>query len=114
MRWTHPSRPHASSPAMRVQTRAVRLPLGGRLYVALEHARAVRVTAIEGAIWVTIYGDRRDIVLNVGESFVVPSDDKVLAVALGGRAIVKLEGSAGRVRHVETPSGPESRRERPA
>ncbi len=64
--------------------------LAGRKLVRLHDASGSTVRAIDGSVWITQEGDRRDIVLGPGESFTVdrhgaalvwPFDDAVVLVS---------------------------------
>lgn len=83
---------------MRIETNKLRLPLGPKGHMQLRNARNVRLTGIEGTTWITVDGELRDVFIGPGESFVVPSDGKVVAVAMHGPALIELKGCAGAVR----------------
>jgi hypothetical protein len=63
----------------------------------LSRASAARLHVVDGVAWVTIDGDRRDIVLERGASFDVDSDGDVIVFALGGPAAVEVHAPAGAV-----------------
>jgi len=90
---------------MRIDTNNARLPLEAKGYAHLENARNLRLTGLEGVTWITVEGDLSDFFVGPGESFVVPSDAKVVATALNGPALIELKGCAGAMR-----SGPATRR----
>lgn len=56
-------------------------PIGPRHGLALRDARGHTVTCLCGSIWLTMEGDRRDIVLAPGASFVVDRDGLTLLAA---------------------------------
>jgi hypothetical protein len=85
---------------MLIDTQQARLRLDGSTHALLQKGRGVRLTAIEGVTWITVDRDRRDIVIAPGESFVVPSDGKVVVVAIRGPALIAVEGRAGALRCV--------------
>ena len=65
-----------------------RLPLDAGEAAHLQGARDTRLTALRGIAWITIEGDRRDIVLEPGDSFVVDSDARVIVHPLrAGQAL---------------------------
>jgi hypothetical protein len=83
---------------VRIETSHARLPLGPSGHAQLHKARDVRLTGLEGVTWITVDGQLLDVLIGPGESFVVPSDGKVIAVALHGPALIALEGHVGAVR----------------
>jgi hypothetical protein len=52
----------------------------------LAAARGRRIESVLGRVWITIDGDPRDIVLDVGEGFSVDRDSGVMISALRGDA----------------------------
>ena len=55
----------------------------------LQDARGARVECLSGSLWITQYGDRRDIVLAPGETFTLDRDGVTLLHAFGrSRALV--------------------------
>ena len=50
----------------------------------LRRARGVRLVAIHGTAWLTIDGERRDVVLNAGDAFAIETDADVVITALAG------------------------------
>ena len=62
----------------------------------LTDACGTRVDCVDGHAWVTIDGDRRDIVLSRGDSFVVDSTAPVIVHAILGAAAVALHARAAR------------------
>ncbi len=83
---------------MKIDTSRVRLPLGPQGHAQLRKARHVRLTGIEGVTWITVDGEGTDVFIGPGESFVVPNNESVVAVALKGQALIEIEGRAGAVR----------------
>ncbi len=73
-----------------------RLALDPGQVVALDDACGTRVEAAGGRLWITLEGDRRDIVVRPGESFVI---------ARGGRTVVQAVDRAW-VRLSEAPAVP--------
>jgi hypothetical protein len=75
---------------MRTHDARVR-PIAARRVERLGRLRGYRIACLAGTAWLTLDGDRRDIVLRPGESFLVDADAQVLACALdGGPAVIDL------------------------
>lgn len=58
---------------------------------AFEDARGARILCTFGALWITLDDDRRDIVLETGESFDVDRDARVLVMATQPSSLVVLQ-----------------------
>ncbi|MBL8278193.1 MAG: DUF2917 domain-containing protein [Pelomonas sp.] len=56
----------------------------------LPDARATHLCSAAGTLWITVDHDPRDIVLEPGQCFVVPSDEMVTISALSGPAVLDL------------------------
>ena len=56
----------------------------------LPDARATHLCSAAGTLWITVDHDPRDIVLEPGQCFVVPSDEIVTISALSGPAVLDL------------------------
>jgi hypothetical protein len=54
-----------------------------------------RLEVTQGFVWVTIDGDRNDVVLGAGESFLIDSRDPVTVSALRGAAALKVRANVG-------------------
>ena len=54
-----------------------------------------RLEVIQGFVWVTVDGERNDVVLGAGESFLIDSRDVVTVSALRGAAALKVRASVG-------------------
>jgi len=54
-----------------------------------------RLEVTQGYVWMTIDGDRNDVVLGPGESFLVDSRDVVTVSALRGAASLKVRANVG-------------------
>ncbi len=67
---------------MLIDTRDARLPLTIGKPARLVNACNTRVTVLRGQAWITIDGDRRDIVLEAGEQFIIDSNRKVVVYPL--------------------------------
>jgi hypothetical protein len=77
---------------MLIRTRQARLPLTPGQLVRLDGACNTRLTARDGAAWITVDdGAGRDIVLGAGEAFVVDSNATVLVYAMATRPALDLE-----------------------
>jgi hypothetical protein len=98
MRWNHACRRHAEEDAMRFDTSRAQLPLAPGGHARLHHARDARLTGIAGTTWITVDGDLADVFVGPGASFVVPSDDVVVAMAIDGDALLEISGRGGAVR----------------
>jgi hypothetical protein len=55
-----------------------------------------RIECLSGSLWVTQDGDRRDIVLAPGQSFVFDRSEGVLVSALGDSRYLLLDGATPR------------------
>jgi hypothetical protein len=56
----------------------------------LRGGHGTTLTAMDGNVWITLAGDRRDIILQPGQSFVIDRDGLTVASALGGSATVTV------------------------
>ena len=54
-----------------------------------------RLEVTQGFVWVTIDGDRNDVVLGAGESFLVDSRAAVTVSAIRGAASLRVRANAG-------------------
>lgn len=77
---------------MWINTPHARLALAARRSLRLKAARGTRLRSVQGTLWVTIDNDLRDIVLGPGESFVIDSDQPLVAMPLGECAAVDIKG----------------------
>ena len=75
---------------MRLDTPRARLDLAKHELATLKQARRARLDCLDGAAWITLDGDSRDIVLSRGESFVVDSGADVIVSALEGGTVVDV------------------------
>src|SRR5687768_11305769 len=84
--------PEASKPeaAMLLDTSTATLNLGRDEMARLDNACDTRIDCVDGVAWITIDGDRRDIVLSRGQSFSVESNQRVIVCALNGAAAVDV------------------------
>jgi len=100
---------------MLLATGHARLDLADDEVVRLNDACDSRIRVVEGFVWITIEGDRQDVVLGAGDSYVVDTSDTVTVSALRGAAAVSVhEGSGvvhcGRSSDRAHPSAAEMRR----
>jgi len=63
--------------------------------VRLRDACDSRLEVTQGFVWVTVDGDRNDVVLGAGESFVIDSRDVVIVSAIRGAAALNVRADAG-------------------
>jgi hypothetical protein len=64
--------------------------------VALLHdACDSRLEVTSGHVWVTVEGDRKDVVIGAGESFLVDSRDVVTVSAIRGAASLRVRANVG-------------------
>jgi hypothetical protein len=54
-----------------------------------------RLEVTQGFVWVTVEGDRNDVVIGAGESFLIDSRDVVTVSAIRGAASLKVRANAG-------------------
>jgi len=54
-----------------------------------------RLEVTQGFVWVTVEGDRNDVVLGAGESFLVDSRDIVTVSAIRGAAALRVRADVG-------------------
>ncbi len=54
-----------------------------------------RLEVTEGYVWVTIEGDRNDVVIGAGESFLIDSKDVVTVSAIRGAAQLRVRADVG-------------------
>lgn len=62
------------------------LSLSAGRQAVLVDARGTRIACADGILWITQYGDLRDIVLHAGEAFIVDRDTKVIVSAVSDAA----------------------------
>src|SRR5215510_2745018 len=87
---------------MWINTPNARLAIAARRGLRLKDARGARLRAVQGTLWVTIDNDRRDIVLDPGESFVVDSDQPLVVMPLGECASVDIKSPAAPTNRLPT------------
>jgi hypothetical protein len=62
----------------------------------LPQARAARLCSAEGTFWITVDQDVKDVVLEPGQCFIVPSDKGVTISALSAKAVLDLRPAEAR------------------
>ena len=69
---------------MDTRSELTRMALEPRESIVLDHAAGMEVIARRGCLWLTQYGDSRDIVLEPGRSFVLTLPSCLVMSASGG------------------------------
>lgn len=72
---------------MRIRLSDSELALARRQVICLADAAGVRIVARSGSFWVTQDGDRRDVVLEAGDSVVVAGTARVVVQALSAARV---------------------------
>lgn len=67
---------------------SLHLPRGG--LIRLTDATGTLVACLSGAVWITIDGDRRDIVLEAGDRFTIDRQGLAVVCAIAGPASVEV------------------------
>jgi hypothetical protein len=80
---------------MLLTTGQARLDLADDQVARLRDACDTRLEVVDGFVWLTIEGDREDVVLAPGDSYVVDTADVVTVSALRGAAAVEVHDHAG-------------------
>jgi hypothetical protein len=80
---------------MLLTTGQARLHLADDEVARLRDACDSRLDVVDGFVWLTIDGDREDVVLAPGDSYVVDTGDVVTVSALRGAAAIELHERAG-------------------
>src|SRR5574337_303127 len=80
---------------MDVRTEITRLSLGAGETMVLDQTRGVEVIGHKGCVWLTRYGDSRDVVLGPGQSITLGNaSDVVITSARGAEFILRSAPSA--------------------
>jgi hypothetical protein len=98
---------------MLLTTGRAQMDLADDEVVHLSDACESRIEVLAGFAWITIDGDRQDVVLGTGESYVVDTSDTVTVSALRGSARIAVRASgrpACRAAGATHPSAAEMRR----
>ena len=80
---------------MLLTTGQARLELADDEVARLRDACDSRLDVVDGFVWLTVEGDRQDIVLAPGDSYVVDTSDVVTVSALRGAAAIEVHDHAG-------------------
>jgi hypothetical protein len=78
---------------MLLTTGRAQMELADDEVVHLGDACESTIEVLEGFAWITIDGDRQDLVLGAGETYVVDTSDKVIVSALRGTARIAVRAS---------------------
>lgn len=78
---------------MWIDTPNARIELAERRALRLREACGTLLKAVAGTVWITIDHDRRDIVLDAGQTFRIDSREPVVATPMGACATVDLCGA---------------------
>jgi hypothetical protein len=77
---------------MQIDTCTARLGLALNRTLRLRDAHGATLRPVHGTLWITIDHDPRDVVLEVGECFVVDVDQPLVVTALGSCAEFDVRG----------------------
>ena len=91
---------------MLLTTGRAQMDLADDEVVHLTDACASRIEVLGGFAWITIDGDRQDVVLGAGETYVVDTSDTVIVSALRGSARIAVRASAQPVSRKSDPAHP--------
>ncbi len=80
---------------MLLNAQRAQLNLADDEVVRLRDACDSRLEVTEGHVWVTVEGDRNDVVLASGESLLIDSRDVVTVSAIRGAAQLKVRANVG-------------------
>jgi hypothetical protein len=80
---------------MLLTTQRAQLNLADDEVARLSDACDSRLEVTQGFVWVTVEGDRNDVVLAAGESFLIDTRDVVTVSAIRGAASLKVRGGVG-------------------
>jgi hypothetical protein len=83
---------------MLLTTGQARLALEDDEVARLRDACDSRLDVVDGFVWLTVEGDRQDVVLGPGDSYVVDTGDLVTVSALRGAAAVEVHEHANAIR----------------
>lgn len=75
---------------MSIEVTAANLTLNKHGIAVLKRSRGVCLAVMRGTAWLTIDGERRDVVLQAGDRFVIESDADVAVSALAGPAAIAV------------------------
>ncbi len=80
---------------MLLNTQRAQLNLADDEVARLNDACNSRIEVTQGFVWVTIDGDRNDVVLAAGESLLIDTREVVTVSAIRGAASLKVRANAG-------------------
>src|ERR1700739_1287199 len=80
---------------MLLNAQRAQLNLANDEVARLRDACDTRLEVTQGFVWVTVEGDRNDVVLGAGESFLIDSRDVVTVSAIRGAASLRVRSNAG-------------------
>jgi hypothetical protein len=80
---------------MLLTTQRAQLNLADDEVARLRDACDSRLEVTQGFVWVTVDGDRNDVVLGAGESYLIDSREVVTVSALRGAASLKVRANTG-------------------
>ena len=80
---------------MLLTTPRAQLNLADDEVARLRDACDSRLEVTDGFVWVTVDGERNDVVLAAGESFLIDSRDAVTVSAIRGAASLRVHGNVG-------------------
>ena len=80
---------------MLLTTQRAELNLADDEVARLTDACDSRLEVTQGFVWVTVDGDRNDVVIGPGESFLIDSRDVVTVSAIRGAASLRVRGNVG-------------------
>lgn len=83
---------------MNPHTKPKTLRLDPRESLVLDHAAGIEIECLRGGLWITQYGDNRDIVLTPGRSFELSLPSSTVLSSLHGAefALQRIDNSARR------------------
>lgn len=81
---------------MDVRTEFTRLRVGADQSMIINNAAGAEIIVCRGAVWITQYGDSRDIVLRAGQSFTLDLPSGVLMSGSRGESEVILRAAPAR------------------
>lgn len=65
--------------------------LRGSQMLRVENAKGKNLTSVLGAVWITLDGDPQDVVLEPGDSYLVASEEVLIACAIGGDSRLEIQ-----------------------
>lgn len=90
---------------MRIESPASRICLLGRETLRLTRGKGETIVCRTGAVWITVDHDRRDTILEPGQSFTLDSDESVLVHAFEASTIGVIGSPRATSRSWDSPRG---------